>query len=163
MRASERQREIAQLIVRQLEGHGIPARIVSRRGETSEPRSGESDLRLERTWGIPYDPTLSLAARFLPAPRDPSAASPPTARVSQALAHAVRDLISQVGPRERRESFSNVQAQLDELASVVPLFVARRLAVIRKGLRVPALDHDIYRFRPETLFAEEPRASASKD
>jgi ABC-type transport system substrate-binding protein len=101
------------------------------------------DLRLERTWGIPYDPDISLRARCLPPPAEPTAAS----RRSFGTDPRIASWLTRARDMEvtAAEAYAGIQKILDADASIVPLFVPDRLALRRRGIEGLVLDHDIYR------------------
>jgi ABC-type oligopeptide transport system substrate-binding subunit len=106
---------------------------------------GAYDLRLEHTWGVPYDPWISLLARFATPPAAESAASPRHHGVDARVAQWCAAAAAAPSAGERLELAAKVQRLLDVEALVVPLFVPRRLAVSRAGSVSLELDHDLYR------------------
>lgn len=110
--------------------------------------SGDYDMRLETTWGAPYDPELSLSAAFPAPPADgprPVAGSP---EEFGALVEAWRRLGD---PAERLEAARELQRSMDREAFVVPLLVPDRVVVARRGLPVEVAGPDPYHFDVEAL------------
>jgi ABC-type transport system substrate-binding protein len=148
LRSEPREAALAERVSWQLARAGLPSTVAvlddaAYRGAIAR---GEFDLRFERTWGVPYDPDLSLRARFRAPAATPDAAS--TSRsfgVDPRATEIVDRLDSAVLDADRRALYAEMQSQIDAEAVIVPLFVSRRLAVVRKGRGRLVLDHDIYR------------------
>ncbi|MBK7876062.1 MAG: ABC transporter substrate-binding protein [Planctomycetes bacterium] len=104
---------------------------------------GEYDLLVLRTLGVPYDPVLSLS-RFLPPKRRASASSSLRLLGDAELTALVAELATRAEESERAAQFERIQQHLDRALPVVPLYVPRGLAIVRRGLARPALDHDLY-------------------
>jgi peptide/nickel transport system substrate-binding protein len=141
-------RELAACLKRQLGRAGLPTDVVEMAEADAHARAvraGEYDLRLEVTWGVPYDPYLSLVARFAPPPEGPTAASVRAYGVDERLVPLVRTAMATPGEDERIAVYREIQDLMDREALLVPLFAPRRVAVLRAGLPDPRLDHDIYR------------------
>ncbi len=144
---SDYQPALARELARQLHDAGLATDVVLLQGEalSQAVESGAFDMRLESTWGVPYDPDISFAARFGPPPQRPSSESPPTwgqdARLTELVVEAQRE------PDEDRRVaiYAKLQEQLDVGAVLIPLYVPWRFAVVRADLPLPQLDHDLYR------------------
>lgn len=141
------QLDLARAIAEQCASAGIDVRVVEARGAAygEAVRGGLFDVRIETTWGMPYDPDLSLRARFLDPLTYPSATTPPVHGREPRTAELVRDLAVATDQAARVRARDAVQAHLDEQAIVVPLFVPRRIAVVRRGIGGTPLDRDLYR------------------
>jgi ABC-type transport system substrate-binding protein len=137
--AAPRDEALARAIAAQLARAGVPCEVA-----VGELRSPDWDLRLERTHGVPYDPISTLAARFTPPAEGATAASPSGAPSDPELARLVQALVADPDEARRAEHYTRIQARLDELLPVVPLFAPRRIAVVRAGLPLPKLEHDLY-------------------
>lgn len=134
---------LARAVAAQLDRAGLPTEIV----EASAPTADRDvDLRLETTWGVPYDPDLSLVARFGKPLPHASAASARARSVDPRLEALVEQLVATPDEKDRVPLYARIQALLDDEVLVVPLYAQRRATVVRAGLPVPpAPDHDLYR------------------
>lgn len=138
---------LARAIAEQCARVGLQLQVVeaSATAYSEAVSSGAYDARIETTWGMPYDPDLSLRSRFLDPLTYPTATTPPVfgrdARTAELVLHLARatEFADQVRAR------AAVQAHLDEEAIVVPLYVPRRIACVRAGFGSTPLDRDIYR------------------
>jgi len=137
----------ARALAADLEDAGLPVAL-----ELLEPRAAAEalerrafDLRLERTWGVPYDPYLSLVARFAPPLDAPSAALDRAHGVPAELTRLVEAAMREPEETRRSKVYARIQERMDEEAWIVPLYVPRRFAVARAGLGEIPLDHDLYR------------------
>ena len=138
--------ELGAAVVAQLARAGIVAELVPLAARTAPP--DDIDLRLETTWGVPYDPYLSLVARFGPPLEHASAASHRARDVPSSLEAKVEELIATPDEQSPRglALCAAIQAQLDAEVLVVPLYAPRRVTVARTGLPMPPVpDHDLYR------------------
>jgi ABC-type transport system substrate-binding protein len=140
-------------LARQLRAHGIAIELVALEGEAlaAATKAGEFDLRLERTWGVPYDPELSLAQRFGSDPLRPGAAQPVHHGRDAALRALVEAALAEWDEERRTARFALVQDEIDRRALVVPLYVPARMAVVRSGLAGLRIDHDLYRLDLDDL------------
>lgn len=102
------------------------------------------DLRCERTHGGPYDPFLTAVQRF---------GERAGRTVDVELARRVAAMQQDPDEARRGGHYAAIQARLDELVQVVPLFSPRRLAVVRAGLPVPKLVPQLYALDAEWLAA----------
>jgi ABC-type transport system substrate-binding protein len=133
-------------LARQCRAAGIELEVESLPEEALAQRlaAGAWDALVMRTLGVPYDPAISLT-RFLPATGRPFADS--RLRLTgdgelTALAAAAAQAPSEAA---RLDAYARVQAHIDREASVIPLYVPERLALRRRDLGEPRLDHDTYR------------------
>lgn len=131
---------------------------LGQRGIATVVRVGQAvdetwDLRIERTHGVPYDPFTTLVSRFVTPSTVANAARPGGGAVDPALESLVLTCAADPDEAGRARHFAAIQARLDELLPIVPLFAPRRVAVVRAGLPLPALDHDLYRLPPQWLAA----------
>jgi len=138
---------LAQAIAGQLRRAGLPVDTVLLHGEVLARalESGAFDLRLESTWGVPYDPDISLGYRFGPPLDHPSGENPPAWGQDAALTALVVEARKEWDEERRRRIYARVQDRIDDAAVLVPLYVPRRFAVLQADLPQPDLDHDLYR------------------
>ncbi|GJM20501.1 MAG: glutathione ABC transporter substrate-binding protein [Planctomycetota bacterium] len=108
---------------------------------------GAYELRLEQTWGVPYDPWISLVARFLPPLEAPTATSTRAWDTHDRLTELVRAAAAEPREAPRQERLRALQAELHEEAYVIPLYAPSRLAIQRRDTPPLALSHDLYRLR----------------
>ena len=148
----DRHREvaIAHELQRQCTGAGWKSRVDVRSaaGHQEALDAGDYDLRIERTWGSPYDPYLSLVARFTPAAEEPSAASDRYFGVSKEMRELVEEAMSCTSDADRWSIYGEVQKLIDTDVPVLPLYVPKRLQVKRRSGIGPRLSNDLYRFEP---------------
>jgi nickel transport system substrate-binding protein len=142
--------DIARIVVASLSKAGIPTVL---REETTTKHdaalaSGDFDLRVERTWGVPYDPHLTLLNRFLPPPKVPSAATSRAVDADPEVTKLVARLADAAYPDEHAKILGEVHRAIDERRVFVPLVAPRRVAVERTGVLRVALDGDTYRVLP---------------
>lgn len=138
---------LARAVVDQLARASIAAQVVAKSAADYDAAlaSGAFDLRLEPSWGMPYDPWISLFHRYLPplAARSAAAATPSNgdreliALVEKAAATTDPDAMAALAPA--------IQRRLDEAALIVPLYAARRIAVVRDGRANVEMGRDLYR------------------
>jgi len=148
---------LAPVLAEQLGRAALPVEIVLARGADHAARSEEGafDLRLERTWGVPYDPLISLRARFLPPAADPPAGGYRGWDVDPRLTGLVEAASRLPGQQDRSAVFARIQELLDEECWIVPLLVPRRLGAARASrITDLTLDHDLYRTALEGLAGE---------
>ncbi|MBI5852721.1 MAG: ABC transporter substrate-binding protein [Planctomycetes bacterium] len=135
--------DLARAVGGQLGRDGIAVDVVE-----TIPRGAEveADLRIETTWGVPYDPELSLIARFGKPLAQPSAASPRARSVDPRVQALVEQLVATPQEKDREVLFARIQTLLDEEVLIVPLYAQRRATIVRAGLPEPPVpDHDLYR------------------
>lgn len=156
------QRALADVLVEQLARAGIATEplVVAGAAYAEAVRGGHYDVRIESTWGMPYDPDLALRGRFLDPLPYPSASTPPPAHARHPR---TRDLVEALAratdPDEQARARAAVQDHLDAEAIVVPLYVPRRIAVVRKGIGATPLDRDLYRIDATLLATPKPARS----
>jgi len=102
------------------------------------------DLSLDRTWGVPYDPYITLTARFRRPVVAQSAGSHKFTGVPPALADLVEQATRCPDLESRSRVYRKIQDLFDREALLVPLYVPHRLAVVRRDLPAPRLQHDAY-------------------
>ncbi|MCA8966845.1 MAG: ABC transporter substrate-binding protein, partial [Planctomycetes bacterium] len=144
--AAPRDRQLADVLAAQLQRHGLPCRV-----ELAEGKPDVWDLRIERTHGVPYDPFTTVVSRFSAPLSHANASLPSGAPVDAELAQLVGALAAAPDEAARPQLFTKIQHRLDELLPIVPLFAPQRIAVVRAGLPMPRLDHDMYRLDPDWL------------
>lgn len=148
-----------QAIERQLREDGIAVELVSLPAqEFAEQLNRRAyDLLVMRTLGVPYDPGISLT-RFLPPPARPCADSRHRIVGDPQMSALVREVKACSNAVDRRALNARVQARIDREATVIPLYVPQRVAVVRKEIVDPVLDHDIYRVDLLSMLGERPAA-----
>lgn len=150
-RADAEAERLATALSAQLEPRGIEL-VVKREspGELATQIAGEDwDLRFDITYGLPYDPYLTLAARFLPAPELPTATKARDPATDQSLRALVQHLVASVDDSEQESIYARIQSLIDEDAVLIPLYAPNRLAVMRRDVVPPKLGVDLYRLRFE--------------
>ncbi len=140
-------RKLAQAVAAQLVSAGIPTVVEVPDAETFAARrsAADYDLLLEHTWGVPYDPYLSLVARFATPPEGATAASDRSHGVHQALRELVDRVVATAREDQRIDLYRQIQACMDEHALIVPLYAPRRIEMRRADLPELPLTHDLYR------------------
>lgn len=143
-----REQQWCDTVAAQLRRAGIPVVMQLKGGDEYKQAvaKGDYDLRTEITWGVPYDPDMSLKARFLPPPfTRPTGAGNRYFGVDPRAEALTRQIAATPDERDRLPLYAQMQRLLSEEALVVPLYVPRRIAVIRRqDIHLP-LDHDVYR------------------
>ncbi|MFH0946912.1 MAG: ABC transporter substrate-binding protein [Planctomycetota bacterium] len=141
------QAALGQALAAQLTASGLVMELVqgSPESQTEALEAGAYDLRIEQTWGVPYDPYISLTARFLPEPKQGTAAEKRFFGVDPELTRLVLAATRTADPDDLPAIYRQIQKQIDEHVSLVPLYAPERLCVVPEGQRPPALDHDLYR------------------
>lgn len=141
------QRPLARAIAAQLERAGLAVVVVEVLGAAFDEavRGGDFDVRIETTWGMPYDPDLALRHRFLDPLSYPSASTPPIHGRTPRAAELVASLARATDPTEQALARAAVEEHLADEALVIPLYVPRRIAVTRCGVGSTPLDRDLYR------------------
>lgn len=148
--------EIAHAVVESLTAAGIDTCVEERAtpDHAIALERGEYDLRIERTWGVPYDPYLSLVNRFLPPPNPSSAATDRAIDPDEAVASLIRRLSECAEPAHFEETLRSVYTAIDERCALVALCIPRRYAVSRASRLSWSIDEDLHRVTPQL-----PRAS----
>ncbi|HWQ93860.1 MAG TPA: ABC transporter substrate-binding protein [Clostridia bacterium] len=143
-----RERALCDTLAAQLKQAGIPVTVELKAGEDYKQAvaGGQYDLRTEITWGVPYDPDMSVKARFLPPPfTRPTGAGNRFFGVDPRAETLARQIAATADENDRLPLYNRMQRLLSEEALVVPLYVPRRVVVIRgQEIDLP-LDHDVYR------------------
>ena len=137
---------LAAQLAAQLTTAGLPTEVI----QATAKGTGDWDLRLEETHGVPYDPYLTAVRRFLPPPQRSAAAAREVA-TTQELAAMAQQITCTADEAARCALYKAMQEQLDGEVLLVPLFARRRVAIVRTGMPVPSLDHDMYRLDPSWL------------
>jgi len=142
-----REVDLAPPLVAQLESAGFEVVVVSR--EEGDPYNravaeGLYDLRLDRTFGLPYDPYITLVYRFLPPTGPPASESSPAFGAHRDLIRLIEKATHHPDLEGRMRVYRKIQDLVDEEALAIPLYVPRRVAVVRAGLEPPVFGSDIY-------------------
>ncbi|MFG0318888.1 MAG: hypothetical protein ACF8XB_16570, partial [Planctomycetota bacterium JB042] len=141
-----RERRLARALAAQIGATGLEVEVVAETGEELSRRlaDGDYDLRIERTWGVPYDPYVSLTNRFLLPSRARTAATDRFHGADPEVSAWVERATRTPDPADLPGIYAAIQARLDDAAGIVPLYAPHRLAVARPGLVGLELDHDLY-------------------
>lgn len=144
---SDYQPALTKAIADELRHGGFRVDVVSVQGDALARvlESGAYDMRIETTWGVPYDPDISLGARFGAKLDREAAATPNVFGQDARLTGLVLESQREYDEDRRARVFERIQARIDEIVALVPLYVPRRFAVFRADLAPPVLDHDLYR------------------
>lgn len=126
---AERWQPLAAALVTQLAAAGIPSRVVS----SAAPPEAQVDLWVRATWGLPYDPYLSLVELLASAQEN----------LSEEL-HA--QLLQAATEREREGLYRSIGAHFQDRVPLVPLYVPHRIGVFGAGVQQPVLGRDLYRW-----------------
>lgn len=126
---------LAETLAAQLRRAGLATEVVS------GPRW---DLRVEVTHGVPYDPYTTAVSRFTPPTNRRNAESPRSSRMDDSVTALLRRAMATPDDEARYKIYAQVQDLLDAEAVIVPLYAPRRVAILRKGMPRPKLDHDMY-------------------
>jgi ABC-type transport system substrate-binding protein len=144
---SDFQPELAHAIAEQLDRAKISTELVLPSGESLSRalESGAFDLRIETTWGVPYDPDISLHFRFGPQLDHPASDDPPAWGQDAEITKWVMESQREWDEDRRALIHARNQERIDQIALIVPLYAPRRLAVVRADRPLPRLDHDLDR------------------
>jgi nickel transport system substrate-binding protein len=148
-----RMRRIGECLARQLRSGGFDVELSICQAEEYRRKleQGEWDLRIERSWGVPYDPYLSFVSRFLPPTEEGSAASNRYYGVDPRLEKIARRVLGVATQDQRFELYREAQRIIDEDALVIPLYAPRRFAICRAGIEGTGLPLDAYRIELKHL------------
>ncbi|MEZ6014884.1 MAG: ABC transporter substrate-binding protein [Planctomycetota bacterium] len=144
---NEREAALARALTAQLRAAGfdVELQVVGGAALAGLIEAGAYDMRLERTWGVPYDPDLSLQARFLPATASPSAAAARDFGVDPELRRLVTALVAATDDARRIGLETQIQRHIEAAAPIVPLYAPMLLGLARNGARLPEVGLDLYR------------------
>lgn len=112
---------------------------------------GAWDLQFETTYGIPYDPWVSLQTLFLDRPAEETASSRPPRWKDDVLKNALLTGFASPKAEARVAAFREIQARLDSEVPLVPLFISDRLAVSTPLVETLAMDGNGYDLRLDTI------------
>ncbi|MEQ1893121.1 MAG: ABC transporter substrate-binding protein, partial [Planctomycetota bacterium] len=141
-----RDEELLAVLARQLARAGMRPEVVTLpTDELARVHAArEFDLRLAESYGLPYDPELTLAS-VLRSPRIRSEERPLVGDAE--LDAAIDELGRTLDPAARLALYARLEARVTAGALLVPLFVPERLALVRRGTATLELDSDVYRLR----------------
>ncbi len=147
-----REVQVAQSIHARMTKAGIPTELVLARSDQLERRrkAGDFGVTLDATWGIPYDPDLSLAALFLPSSKGTAATAGVTG-IDPDLVELVAELQRTLEAAQRAQIYLQIEELMNERVLIWPLFAPHHTAVLRKGSGQIGLSPDLYRFDPARL------------
>jgi len=143
------QMRLAVELARQLAPAGIDLdlQVVSGMERTDRIERAEYDLYVHRTWGAPYDPHATLYDRMgLRAPVRAQSAGGLSAQFHEdrTLQELVEKSWRAGSSAQRRDVYREIQAWIDERVALVPLYVPRRIAIVRSGVTGLRIGQDIY-------------------
>jgi len=129
-----------------LERGGLELKVVSLGDNAYKDAQarGEFDIRIDRTFGVPYDPYISLVHKFLFQGWKTESEAEKSAGVQSDLARLVEEATRNTDPEGRGKVYRKIQDLMDREVILVSLYVPRRVVVVRSGLKPPRLAHDIY-------------------
>lgn len=127
----EQERSLAREIAAHLRAAGIAVEVsvLDADGYRLATEAADWDLRIERSYGMPYDPEISLGGRWLE----------PAAGRDARMAELVKQMLEEPFEERRHEVFALIQAEVDRRAPIIPLYVPHRVALVREefeGLRI---------------------------
>lgn len=151
---SEGEAELAAALAKQLERAGFEVRIVQLGAAAVESAvaRGEFDLRIGESWGIPYDPFLTLRAQFRGSSDLRTAVDGPPLVATRALAALIDAAQAEPDPARRFDAYRRIQEAVDTGAWIVPLLAPRRFAVVRSDLTEIPLDGSLYELDLRAFF-----------
>ena len=151
--AHNRAHQIAELLAGQLDAAGFDVELKALEGNAYRRalHRHDWDIRIERTWGVPYDPFVSIVSRFQPPTEEVSAASNRYHGVDPMLEQLTGELLGAVTEEEQQELYGRIQSRIDEQALLVPLYAPRRFAIYRSGISGIRLPLDPYRLDLDEL------------
>jgi len=123
----------ARQLARQLLATGLVVQVqpVPMAEMTARRGAGDYELLLTRTWGLPYDPHVTLVARLSPWLDAATAVRDPPLHTSPRLTAALREALTLPDDEgARRAGWRRVQAVLDAALPLVPLYVPDHLALL---------------------------------
>lgn len=141
---------IAQIVAESLVAAGIPSTVRTETVDKYEGvlAAGDYEMRIERTWGVPYDPHLTLTNRFLPPPSTPSAATARAIDADPEVASIVTRLVDAADPHDHARILKEALSTIDSRQVFVPLVAPRRIAVTRDAVLEIGFENDSYRILP---------------
>ena len=136
------QAKLALELQRQLRPAGIDLTItmVSPKELAERTRAGSFDLQVGRSWGAPYDPSITLHGRF----RSRGDRAQPWSRPE--LDEWILESLALPPGDERAAVYARIQSFLDEQRVLIPLYVPERIALLGPqavGLRLGELIYGI--------------------
>jgi len=126
---------LAETLAGQLQRAGLPAEVAS---------SSAWDIRIEVTHGVPYDPYTTAVSRFTPPANQRNAESPRFSAMDSRIPALMRKAMATSDDEARYKTYAEIQGLLDAEAVIVPLYARRRIAILRRGMPTPVLNHDMY-------------------
>ena len=132
--------QVGELLKAQYEAAGIQVDLVPQTGAAYEEswQSGQFDLLLSRTWGIPYEPYGSFFCMASPGDKFHLVQSGMSGK--RELDVIMRDTLVQNDGERMKEDMAYIMESLHNEAVYVPLTEVVSLAVYREGLSGPDMD-----------------------
>ncbi|PIE22116.1 MAG: hypothetical protein CSA62_14170 [Planctomycetota bacterium] len=145
--------QIAQLLAAQLGDAGFEVELKALEGNAYRRalQRQEWDLRIERSWGLPYDPFITSVSRFQAPTAEASAASKRHHSLDPELEKLTRELLQAVSESEQEALYTKIQARIDQAALLLPLYAPRRFAICRSGISGIRLPLDPYQLDLDKL------------
>lgn len=119
-------------------------------GVKDHVRRRDFDALLRDTYGLPYDPWITLQAWFDERAEGRTASSAPALWQDDELRRRMRVAFA-APPSGRAAALATIQAWIDEQAVVLPLVVPHAMAIARRGLEGPLPDANGYDLHLERL------------
>ncbi|MCB9896737.1 MAG: ABC transporter substrate-binding protein [Planctomycetes bacterium] len=104
-----------------------------------------ADLCVEITHGLPYDPQLTLVARWGPFENHNEDEPRPESRVDPVLRELVEQTLRIPDENDCLPVYAQIQERMDEQVLIVPLYAPHRIAVHSTQVEGIGLGPDIYR------------------
>jgi len=140
------QLQIAKALCRQFVRAAIPVKLTEMTpGEASEAiRRGAFDLRLGRSWGVPYDPFLTLGQLFRGRAGAVTAVSGEVLCSCPELDALIDAAMAEPLADSRLAVFNRIQEYIESRSLIVPLYAPDRLAVADRSVKTLPLGPDLY-------------------
>jgi len=152
---------LAEELALQLATTGVELELVRADASTAARvmERGGTDLMVDTTYGLPYDPFILLESRFATPLGHAAAATTRAWGVDARLNAAADRALAAQGTDELAEHYARIQRLIDDEALLVPLYVPQRLALLRADLPPLPLGADVHRLE---LAAWLPAACAAR-
>ncbi len=144
----------AAALTSQVAKHGFVLRVV-RAASRDELRalqaSGSYDLVLRDTYGVPYDPWVTLQTWFFDRPPGRTASSGAAAWSDARMRELLNAAFGATSPDLRRQGLEAAHAHLAEQTVVLPLVVPQQVIISRRGIEGVRADANAYDLNLETI------------
>lgn len=151
---SAREHRMADVLMKSLAPAGIGVeKIVLDAAAAAEAIAAlDFDLRFVSSWGVPYDPDVSLRGLFVAPKSAPTAQSGRPVVADERIFRLVHESTTVTDPGERLKIYRSIQNIATEDALIITLVSRRRILVAKKDFPKVLLDHDIYRVEFPSTF-----------